>query len=139
MINFNFIYILGCTGLCCCTGFLSCKAGLRHFIVWKGGLLIAEHGLGRQAGFSSWWGLASKGTCVTFLDQGWNLCPLIWQVDFLNTGLSESLLNFLRRLFCIHFISFVASETDCPAIGTVMKLSNNLKWSFSDHCSHFNF
>ena len=44
--------------------------------------LISVHGLeGLPASVVAGLGFSCPAACGIFLDQGWNLCPLLWQVD----------------------------------------------------------
>ena len=58
-----------------------------HFLVVVYGLLIvvaalvAEHGLWGAGSVAVVHRLSCCKTCGIFLDGGWNLCPLHWQVD----------------------------------------------------------
>ena len=55
-----------CSGFCCCRGWV--------LDVWA--LVVAAHGL---SDCCTWVQLLAA--CKIFLDQGWNPCPLHWQVD----------------------------------------------------------
>ena len=74
------LFILTALGFCCC--------------MWALGVVIGGYSILRgpsvswwrlllPCGLSSWgmWPSLSYGICGIFPDQGWNLCPLLWQVD----------------------------------------------------------
>ena len=58
-----------------------------YFLVVVDGLLVvvaalvAEHGLWSAGSAIVVHWLSCPKTCGIFLDDGWNLCPLPWQVD----------------------------------------------------------
>ena len=43
--------------------------------------LVAGTGTNIQASVVAEHGLSCSATCGVFLDQGWYLCPLHWQID----------------------------------------------------------
>ena len=75
-------------GLRCCARALSSSGGLSRFGAWPPGhagfrscssLALELRLSGYGEGY--WHRLSCSAVCGIFLDQGWNPCPLHWQVD----------------------------------------------------------
>ena len=75
-------------GLRCCSPALSSSGELSHFGAWAPGhvgfsgcsSVALELGLS-SCGAGYWHRLSCSVACGIFPDQGWNPCPLHWQVD----------------------------------------------------------
>ena len=104
---YNFIYLylfFTILALCCCAGFSLAASGGSSLIQCMGFSLVASHcrawALGTRASVAAALGLSNcdskapgpivvthglswSTACGIFPDQGWNLCLLYWQADFL--------------------------------------------------------
>ena len=79
-----FIYIfLAALGLCCAQTISSCSAvsGDCSLLMVHGLLLLCSMGSSLPSSVAAVHRLSCSMACRIFLDQGWNPCPLLWQVD----------------------------------------------------------